>query len=314
MLSHFALPLLLLHTGLAHDQASKASKAEASNRRLLKSLEAALQGLDDDELYSIVGSLLRERRELRERLLSDSPRQSVAKEAEPVQTHSQDNIKSAATAHQDFVFTLLGVKTSRQQWTPKGFLPNKTLNVAVKYRVAHSAGEPYASCVVAKAMGEAVTCNISDVGGLNGSSYPWYNTMYDIMVNDYLLVSKDLPQQIYWELVNLAMAKRFLAEFDGSSKDRPKIIGVSTLMQVDGTAQLATPGSAEVQGLQPGNHGTLVTIGEIEPLDYNILSFSNIYRGTFPSDPSVAPMGNGWMASDQPEKWPGWSPRPPNWL
>jgi len=208
------------------------------------------------------------------------------------------------------------VKTTRQMWTDKGNLPPKTINAAVKFRVVDSAGEDYVACVVAKQMNAANSsepCDMSDIGGINGTTsgipYPWYNFMYDMMVQDYLVPSELLPQQIYWEVVNLAMARRFMAEFDGKNPDRPKIIGVSTIMQVDGTAQ--TTKKATIPGLQPGNHGTLVTIGDIEPLDYNVLTFSNIFRGTYPSDGTVAPDGDGWFAYASPIKTPEWTEESP---
>lgn len=145
--------------------------------QLLQSFETLLQGLDDSDLYGVVDSVMAGRPELQTRLMEKWRPGHIAPEA-PGQKEDVQLLQPDATteskkleAHQDFVFTLLGVKTTRQKWTKSGDLPNKTLNVAVKFRVVHGAGEPYASCVVMKKMGKGgVECDINSIGGLNGSS------------------------------------------------------------------------------------------------------------------------------------------------
>jgi len=306
---------------------SSAKKEKTASERVSEIFQTSLSALNDNEMYHLIKKVMEERKELQNQLVADwtAPVTSATPVQEPsalVQDSSDVPAKAPCAliqdqndslpAHQDFVFTLMGVKTTRQQWTDQGNLPPKTLNVAVKFRAENNAGEPYASCVALKQMGKAQNCTWEDAGSQgagSGSGYPWYNLMYDIMTEEFLTPTPELPQQIYWEIVNLAMARRFMAEFDGKDVNHPKIIGVSTLMQVDGTAQTLT--KAGVQGKQPGNHGTLATIGEIEPLDYNILSFSDVYRRSYPSDETVAPYGAGWFAWDKPVKGPEWSKKQP---
>jgi len=321
--------------GNAFLQTSKTSakvKEKTASERVVEIFQTSLSALNDNEMYHLIKKVMKERKELQNQLVADwtAPVTSAALVQEPsalVQDSSdlrpgKEGAKAPCAlaqqeplpAHQDFVFTLMGVKTTRQQWTDQGNLPPKTLNVAVKFRAENNAGEPYATCVAEKQMGKVQKCTWEDAGEQgagSGSGYPWYNLMYDIMTEEFLVPTDDLPQQIYWEIVNLAMARRFMAEFDGKDVNHPKIIGVSTLMQVDGTAQTMKEGGAAVQGKQPGNHGTLTTIGEIDPLDYSILSFSDIYRATYPSDETVAPQGAGWFAWDKPVQGPDWSAEQP---
>ena len=84
--------------------------------------------------------------------------------------------------------------------------------------------------------------------GLDPSKYVDYRTMRDQAMK-YLEPNEKFPTNVYWEIIATDMARQLLKNYP--------LEAISVQMEV-----LDNPA-----GNEPGNHGPVVTIGDIAPLD-----------------------------------------------
>ena len=92
----------------------------------------------------------------------------------------------------------------------------------------------------------------------SASQYIEYVSAMRSVAMVYMEPTEALPLRTYWEAVNMAMVSNLTASF-------PNVLGFSSQILVQG----------DVQGsmYEPGDHGSLVTVGDVEPL--NILPYFN---------------------------------------
>ena len=94
---------------------------------------------------------------------------------------------------------------------------------------------------------------------VSSSHYIEYVSAMRSVAMAYLEPTKALPVKTYWELVNMAIVSNLTLSF-------PSVVGFSS--------QILVQGDVNGSMYEPGDHGSLVTVGNIEPL--NILpSFWN---------------------------------------
>ena len=90
----------------------------------------------------------------------------------------------------------------------------------------------------------------------NMTDYIEYTQMRECVLY-YAEPTPELPMPVYWELVNNAIVKNLTSRF--------RVLGMSSQIQVQGES---------VRMYEPGDHGSIVTVGDIEPLNVPAL-FNN---------------------------------------
>ncbi|MDP3561649.1 MAG: hypothetical protein Q8R83_05695 [Legionellaceae bacterium] len=87
---------------------------------------------------------------------------------------------------------------------------------------------------------------------LSQDKYPDYRVLRTAILK-YMEPSKELPAEVYWEIIATQMGKELMKNFP--------ISGVSIQLDVKGNEN-PDPNKSE-----PGDHGPIFTIGDIAPLD-----------------------------------------------
>ena len=85
--------------------------------------------------------------------------------------------------------------------------------------------------------------------GANATDWIEYNAMRDTVLY-YAEPTSDIPMRAYWEQVNNAIVANLTSRF--------AVLGMSSQIQVQGES---------VRMYEPGDHGSIVTVGRIEPLN-----------------------------------------------